>query len=63
MMTSLKNSPASRQARSSRVTVIRPLHADSGYWTSLQNQTVGQNTQPGLGQNLRSCCQYLKGRC
>lgn len=38
MMTSLRNSPASRQARSSLVTVMRPLQGATGYWISLETK-------------------------
>lgn len=36
MMTSLRNSPASRQARSSLVTVILPRYGGGGYWINLK---------------------------
>lgn len=36
MMTSLRNSPPSRQARSSVVTVMRPLEGGAGYWINLR---------------------------
>lgn len=36
MMTSLRNSPASRQARSSLVTVILPRWGGGGYWINLE---------------------------
>lgn len=54
MMTSLRNSPLSRQARSSLVTVIRPLQGGAGYWINLKaiNRGFGQNNGAPQVQTL-----------
>lgn len=36
MMTSLRKTPLSRRARSSLVTVMRPLQGGAGYWINLE---------------------------
>lgn len=74
MMTSLRNSPSSRQARSSFVTVMRPLQGDAGYWINLETTGRGQNantevTGKDVGQlpseRRVMCCVgfYLVERC
>lgn len=51
MMTSLRNSPLFRQARSSFVTVIRPLQGGAGYWINL-------NTDNTLQLFNLHCCRF-----
>lgn len=51
MMTSFRNSPSFRHARSSLVTAIRPLQGAEGYWISLQTKLrVKLYTGSGLGE-------------
>lgn len=49
MMTSLRKTPLSRQAKSSLVTVMRPLQGGGGYWINLE---VGRQKVSNPGSSL-----------
>lgn len=61
MMTSLRKTPLSRRARSSLVTVMRPLQGGAGYWINLEVRGQKFPRQDRYARSPHPAGQYGRG--